>query len=34
MSVHFIPPPNFGTVEEGLYRSGEPNELSYFFNHF
>jgi tyrosine-protein phosphatase OCA1 len=27
-SAHYIPPPNFGTIEEGLYRSGEPNEIS------
>lgn len=26
-----IPPPNFGMVEDGLYRSGQPNELSYPF---
>ena len=24
----YIPPPNFGIVEDDLYRSGEPNELS------
>ncbi|GAA5942191.1 protein-tyrosine phosphatase OCA1 family protein [Sporobolomyces koalae] len=26
-----IPPPNFGTVEENLYRSGQPSELSFAF---
>jgi len=26
-----IPPPNFGTVESNLYRSGQPNELSFPF---
>eukprot|EP00036_Acanthoecidae_sp_10tr_P008039 CAMPEP_0182921400 /NCGR_PEP_ID=MMETSP0105_2-20130417/4123_1 /TAXON_ID=81532 ORGANISM="Acanthoeca-like sp., Strain 10tr" /NCGR_SAMPLE_ID=MMETSP0105_2 /ASSEMBLY_ACC=CAM_ASM_000205 /LENGTH=167 /DNA_ID=CAMNT_0025058919 /DNA_START=313 /DNA_END=813 /DNA_ORIENTATION=- len=26
-----IPPANFGHVEEGLYRSGQPNELNFPF---
>jgi len=26
-----IPPPNFGTVESNLYRSGQPSELSFPF---
>eukprot|EP00741_Cyanophora_paradoxa_P001038 tig00000455_g1000.t1 len=28
---HFIPPPNFGMVEDDLYRSGQPNELNFPF---
>ncbi|ORX57253.1 putative tyrosine phosphatase family protein [Piromyces finnis] len=28
-SQHFIPPLNFGLVEEDLYRSGQPNELNF-----
>jgi len=28
---HYIPPVNFGLVEEGLYRSGHPNELNFPF---
>ncbi|KAJ8331499.1 tyrosine-protein phosphatase required for protection against superoxide stress (By similarity) [Batrachochytrium dendrobatidis] len=31
MSQHFIPPLNFGLVEERLYRSGQPNELNFPF---
>ena len=27
----FIPPFNFGLVEEALYRSGQPNELNFPF---
>jgi protein-tyrosine phosphatase family protein len=27
----FIPPPNFGMVEDGLYRSGHPSELNFPF---
>lgn len=27
----FIPPLNFGMVEEGVYRSGAPNELNFPF---
>lgn len=30
-SLKLIPPPNFGLIESSLYRSGEPNELSYKF---
>ncbi|GAA5888318.1 hypothetical protein JCM16303_004205 [Sporobolomyces ruberrimus] len=26
-----VPPPNFGTVEENLFRSGQPSELSFAF---
>lgn len=26
-----IPPPNFGMVEDGLYRSGQPSELNFPF---
>eukprot|EP01119_Soliformovum_irregulare_P018209 TRINITY_DN5535_c0_g1_i1.p1 TRINITY_DN5535_c0_g1~~TRINITY_DN5535_c0_g1_i1.p1 ORF type:complete len:165 (-),score=18.97 TRINITY_DN5535_c0_g1_i1:13-507(-) len=29
--MNFIPPINFGWVEEGLYRSGVPNELNFPF---
>ncbi|RKO98186.1 hypothetical protein CXG81DRAFT_29280 [Caulochytrium protostelioides] len=28
-SQHYIPPLNFGLVEEDLYRSGQPNELNF-----
>ena len=28
---HFIPPLNFGLVENQLYRSGQPNELNFPF---
>lgn len=28
---HLIPPLNFGIIEEGLYRSGQPYELSFPF---
>ena len=28
---YFIPPLNFGMIEENLYRSGEPNELNFPF---
>lgn len=28
---YFIPPVNFGTVQEDLYRSGQPNELNFPF---
>ena len=31
MSQHFIPPINFGLVENNLYRSGQPNELNFPF---
>jgi tyrosine-protein phosphatase OCA1 len=27
----FIPPVNFGMVEEDLYRSGEPSQLNFPF---
>eukprot|EP00244_Chara_vulgaris_P005288 TRINITY_DN20_c0_g1_i1.p1 TRINITY_DN20_c0_g1~~TRINITY_DN20_c0_g1_i1.p1 ORF type:complete len:167 (+),score=17.65 TRINITY_DN20_c0_g1_i1:59-559(+) len=27
----FLPPPNFGMVEDDLYRSGQPNELNFPF---
>ncbi|KAI8825054.1 protein-tyrosine phosphatase [Fimicolochytrium jonesii] len=30
-SQHYIPPLNFGMVEENLYRSGQPNELNFPF---
>ncbi|KAL8293789.1 hypothetical protein RQP46_000490 [Phenoliferia psychrophenolica] len=30
-SLKLIPPPNFGMVEDGLYRSGQPSELSFPF---
>ncbi|KAI8339042.1 putative tyrosine phosphatase family protein [Chlamydoabsidia padenii] len=30
-SQHFIPPVNFGMIEEDLYRSGQPNELNFPF---
>ncbi|TPX68362.1 hypothetical protein SpCBS45565_g03118 [Spizellomyces sp. 'palustris'] len=30
-SQHYIPPLNFGMVEEDLYRSGQPNELNFPF---
>jgi len=29
--VLYIPPANFGMVEDNLYRSGQPNELNYPF---
>eukprot|EP01104_Vermistella_antarctica_P006223 TRINITY_DN16944_c0_g1_i1.p1 TRINITY_DN16944_c0_g1~~TRINITY_DN16944_c0_g1_i1.p1 ORF type:complete len:165 (+),score=26.31 TRINITY_DN16944_c0_g1_i1:351-845(+) len=29
--MRFIPPPNFGYVEEDLYRSGHPNVLNFPF---
>ncbi len=29
--AHFIPPINFGMVEEDLYRSGQPNVLNFPF---
>ncbi len=31
MGSGFIPPVNFGMVEEDLYRSGQPNELNFPF---
>eukprot|EP00271_Cylindrocystis_brebissonii_P004968 TRINITY_DN1692_c0_g1_i1.p1 TRINITY_DN1692_c0_g1~~TRINITY_DN1692_c0_g1_i1.p1 ORF type:complete len:113 (-),score=27.26 TRINITY_DN1692_c0_g1_i1:188-526(-) len=31
MSFFLLPPPNFGMVEEDLYRSGQPNELNFPF---
>jgi tyrosine-protein phosphatase OCA1 len=31
MSQYFIPPINFGLVENKLYRSGQPNELNFPF---
>eukprot|EP01135_Chromosphaera_perkinsii_P011375 Nk52_evm20s2391 gene=Nk52_evmTU20s2391 len=31
MTQHFIPPINFGMVEEDFYRSGQPNELNFPF---
>ncbi|KAI8893729.1 protein-tyrosine phosphatase [Globomyces pollinis-pini] len=31
MSQHYIPPMNFGLVENNLYRSGQPNELNFPF---
>lgn len=30
-SLKLIPPPNFGMVEDALYRSGQPSELSFPF---
>ncbi|KAH9823988.1 tyrosine phosphatase family-domain-containing protein [Melampsora americana] len=30
-TLKLIPPPNFGLIESYLYRSGEPNELSFKF---
>ncbi|CAG8645219.1 1281_t:CDS:2 [Paraglomus brasilianum] len=30
-SQHFIPPQNYGMIEEDLYRSGQPNELNFPF---
>ncbi|KAI7862537.1 putative tyrosine phosphatase family protein [Spinellus fusiger] len=30
-SQHFIPPVNFGMMEEDVYRSGQPNELNFPF---
>jgi tyrosine-protein phosphatase OCA1 len=27
----YIPPGNFGMIEEELYRSGQPNELNFPF---
>ncbi|KAL1920236.1 uncharacterized protein VTP21DRAFT_1382 [Calcarisporiella thermophila] len=30
-SQHFIPPINFGMIEEDLYRSGQPNQLNFPF---
>ncbi|GAB5589068.1 tyrosine-protein phosphatase required for protection against superoxide stress (By similarity) [Umbelopsis nana] len=30
-SQHFIPPLNYGMIEEDLYRSGQPNELNFPF---
>ncbi|KAJ3146611.1 tyrosine-protein phosphatase required for protection against superoxide stress (By similarity) [Geranomyces variabilis] len=30
-SQHYIPPLNFGLVEENLYRSGQPNDLNFPF---
>ncbi|KAI9592516.1 putative tyrosine phosphatase family protein [Syncephalis fuscata] len=30
-SQHYIPPQNFGYIEENLYRSGQPNELNFPF---
>jgi hypothetical protein len=29
--MHFFPPQNFGAVEEGIYRSALPSELSFQF---
>lgn len=26
-----VPPPNFGMVEESLYRSGQPDQLNFPF---
>eukprot|EP01137_Pigoraptor_chileana_P031897 Opistho-2@20430 len=31
MAQNYIPPTNFGMVEEDLYRSGQPNELNFPF---
>ncbi|KAJ3321238.1 tyrosine-protein phosphatase required for protection against superoxide stress (By similarity) [Boothiomyces sp. JEL0866] len=31
ISQHYIPPPNYGMVENKLYRSGQPNELNFPF---
>lgn len=31
MTAHYLIPPNFGYVEEDLYRSGTPNVLSFPF---
>eukprot|EP00042_Codosiga_hollandica_P040403 m.347372 g.347372 ORF g.347372 m.347372 type:complete len:66 (+) comp55854_c0_seq2:80-277(+) len=31
MTQQYLPPPNFGIVEEDLYRSGLPNELNFPF---
>ncbi len=31
MATLFIPPQNFGMVEQDLYRSAQPNELNYPF---
>ncbi|XP_004348965.1 tyrosine phosphatase [Capsaspora owczarzaki ATCC 30864] len=31
MSQNYMPPMNFGMVEEDLYRSGQPNELNFPF---
>ncbi|KAI9176169.1 tyrosine-protein phosphatase required for protection against superoxide stress (By similarity) [Blastocladiella emersonii ATCC 22665] len=31
MSQYFIPPLNFGMIEDDLYRSGQPNELNFPF---
>ncbi|KAL7750604.1 tyrosine-protein phosphatase required for protection against superoxide stress (By similarity) [Sorochytrium milnesiophthora] len=30
-SQHFIPPLNFGLVEDDLYRAGQPNDLNFPF---
>lgn len=27
---HYVPPANFGLVEEDIYRSGQPNEVCFF----
>eukprot|EP00729_Bicosta_minor_P002456 gene2456-7772_t len=31
MTQHYVPPTNFGLVEEDLYRSGQPNEVNFPF---
>jgi tyrosine-protein phosphatase OCA1 len=31
MSAGYIPPLNYGMVEEDLHRSGQPNELNFPF---
>mmetsp|Transcript_5281 Transcript_5281/g.12692 ORF Transcript_5281/g.12692 Transcript_5281/m.12692 type:complete len:171 (+) Transcript_5281:247-759(+) len=31
MGSYYIPPVNFGLVEDNLYRSGQPNELNFPF---
>ena len=30
-STMLVPPPNFGMVEESLYRSGQPDQLNFPF---
>ena len=29
--IMLVPPPNFGMVEESLYRSGQPDQLNFPF---
>lgn len=31
LATMLIPPPNFGMVEESLYRSGQPDQLNFPF---